>query len=86
MSLTPSTVSPKQHPRYFRTIANGESQEENKMLAPFKSLWVDESGQDLVEYALLVALIAIIVIAALRILGPVIASVFNNISTELNSV
>jgi pilus assembly protein Flp/PilA len=56
------------------------------MLAPFKALWADESGQDLVEYALLVALIAIIVIAALRILGPIIANVFNNISSNLNTV
>jgi Flp pilus assembly pilin Flp len=38
------------------------------MLAPFNALWADESGQDLVEYALLVALIAIVVIAALRII------------------
>jgi pilus assembly protein Flp/PilA len=56
------------------------------MLAPFKALWADESGQDLVEYALLVALIAIIVIAALRILGPIIASVFNNIANNLQNV
>jgi pilus assembly protein Flp/PilA len=56
------------------------------MVALFKNLWVDESGQDLVEYALLVALIAIIVIAALRLLGPIIATVFNNIATELKTV
>ena len=55
------------------------------MLAPFKALWADESGQDLVEYALLVALIAIVVIAALNILGPMIATVFENIATNLQS-
>lgn len=55
------------------------------MLSLFKSLWADESGQDLVEYALLVALIAIVVIAALRILGPIIANVFNNIATNLQN-
>mgnify|MGYP003573748351 CR=1 FL=1 len=55
------------------------------MLAQFKNLWVDESGQDLVEYALLVALIAIVVIAALNILGPIIATVFNNIASNLQS-
>lgn len=56
------------------------------MLAPFRALWADESGQDLVEYALLVALIAIVVIAAIRILGPIIAGVFNTISDNLNTV
>ncbi len=56
------------------------------MLATFKTLWADESGQDLVEYALLVALIAIVVIAALTLLGPLIASVFNNIASNLKAV
>lgn len=40
-------------------------------------------GQGLVEYALIIALIAIVVIAALLLLGPRIASVFNNISSSL---
>ena len=40
-------------------------------------------GQGLVEYALIIALIAIVVIAALLVLGPRIASVFNNISSTL---
>jgi pilus assembly protein Flp/PilA len=56
------------------------------MTAHIQTLWTDESGQDLVEYALLVALIAIIVIAALRVLGPVIATVFNNIAGNLKNV
>ncbi len=38
------------------------------MLAPFDAVWEDESGRDLVEYALLVVLIAVAVIFALRIL------------------
>jgi pilus assembly protein Flp/PilA len=40
-------------------------------------------GQGLVEYALIIALIAVVVIAALLILGPRIASVFNNVSSTL---
>ena len=43
----------------------------------------DEEGQTLVEYALIIVLIAIVVIAALTLLGPTINSVFNNINTEL---
>ena len=55
------------------------------MLAPFKALWTDESGQDLVEYALLVALIAIVVIAALTLLGPAIARIFTEITDNLDA-
>ncbi len=44
-----------------------------------------ERGQTLVEYGLLLALIAIVVIAALIFLGPVIADLFSNIGTRVNS-
>ena len=45
-----------------------------------------EKGQGLVEYALILVLVAIVVIAALMILGPTIANVFNKISTNLNAL
>jgi pilus assembly protein Flp/PilA len=47
-------------------------------------LWRDESGQDLAEYALLVALIALVVIGAVTLLGTQIQTVFNNIANALN--
>jgi pilus assembly protein Flp/PilA len=37
-----------------------------------------EKGQGLVEYALILVLVAIVVIAILIILGPVIGNVFSN--------
>lgn len=43
----------------------------------------EEKGQGMVEYALLVALIAVVVIAGLVILGPIIKQKFIDISTEL---
>ena len=44
----------------------------------------DESGQTLVEYGLLLALIAIVVIAALILIGPVISQIFMNINANLS--
>ena len=38
-----------------------------------------EEGQGLVEYALILVLVAVIVIAVLTILGPTIGNVFSNI-------
>lgn len=43
----------------------------------------DKRGQGMVEYALLIALIAIVVIAALLLLGPQLANMFNNITNQL---
>jgi len=45
-----------------------------------------EKGQGLVEYALNLVLVAIIVIAALMILGPIVGNVFSTINNSLNSV
>jgi pilus assembly protein Flp/PilA len=42
-----------------------------------------EDGQDLVEYALLAALLSIASIAALKILGPKIAATWDKISAEM---
>ncbi|MGI6772669.1 MAG: Flp family type IVb pilin [Acutalibacteraceae bacterium] len=43
----------------------------------------DEEGQAMVEYGLIIALIAIVVIAALLILGPRVANLFNEAAEEL---
>ncbi len=45
-----------------------------------------EKGQGLVEYALILVLVAIVVIAALMILGPIIGNVFSKINTSLGNV
>jgi pilus assembly protein Flp/PilA len=45
-----------------------------------------EKGQGLVEYALILVLVAIVVIAALMILGPIIGGVFSKINSSLSSV
>ena len=46
----------------------------------------DEDGQTLVEYGLLLALIAIIVIVALLFLGPIVSQIFQNVGTNLQTV
>jgi pilus assembly protein Flp/PilA len=45
-----------------------------------------ESGQGLVEYALILVLVAIVVIAVLMLLGPIIANVFSTLNSSLSSV
>jgi pilus assembly protein Flp/PilA len=44
----------------------------------------DEEGQTLVEYGLLLARIAIIVIVALLFLGPIVSQIFQNVGDNLN--
>jgi len=46
----------------------------------------NEKGQGLVEYALILVLVAIVVIAALMILGPIIGNVFSKINSSMSGV
>lgn len=49
------------------------------------NLMKDESGQTMVEYGLLIALISIAVIAVLVVLGPHIASFFQAVDEQLTT-
>ena len=44
---------------------------------------VSERGQGLIEYALILVLVAVLVIAVLLILGPVIGNVFTKLNSQL---
>jgi pilus assembly protein Flp/PilA len=45
----------------------------------------DESGQDLIEYALVGALISLGAVASIKALAPVISNAFNTVGTKLSS-
>jgi pilus assembly protein Flp/PilA len=54
-------------------------------IATLKNLHHDESGQDLIEYALVAALIALGAIVAMKSLATGISSAFSVISSDLSS-
>jgi pilus assembly protein Flp/PilA len=49
-----------------------------------RSFFAKEEGQGLVEYALILVLIAIVVIGVLTLLGNRVSQVFSNINSGLN--
>jgi pilus assembly protein Flp/PilA len=55
------------------------------MQKTLRALWQEDSGQGLVEYALIIALVAVGLIAILLILRNSIGNVFNNAATQLNN-
>lgn len=50
-----------------------------------KNFFKDESGQGMVEYALIIALIAVVVIAVVALLGTNIKDVFQQSADELET-
>jgi pilus assembly protein Flp/PilA len=55
------------------------------MLAKFSKLMRDESGATAIEYGLIAALIAVVIIAALTAVGKNLSSVFNTVSGKLTT-
>ena len=64
---------------------NRTNQTKERRTQMLKNFVRDESGQGLAEYALILALIAIVVIAALRILGTATSNKLNDMGTQLNA-
>ena len=64
---------------HYSTFMEGGRQIMRKMLDFLK----DENGQGMVEYGLIIALIAVVVIAALTVLGPAIRDLFNDVNGYL---
>jgi Flp pilus assembly pilin Flp len=51
----------------------------------WQAYWSDDTAQGLVEYALIIALVAVGLIAILLVLRNSIGNVFNNAATQLNN-
>jgi pilus assembly protein Flp/PilA len=50
-----------------------------------KRLWKEEEGQDLVEYGLLLVLVALVAVTTMKTLSSAIANVFSTAATNLSS-
>ena len=80
-------------PRYNRFQGNGGTLDQmrnllNNMMIRGKTflgrLHSEENGQALVEYALILALVAVVVIAAITLLGQGVHNTLNNVANAVN--
>ncbi len=46
-------------------------------------LWNDESGQDIAEYAVMLAVILVIVVGTIRLIGSNANNVFSNVASSI---
>jgi pilus assembly protein Flp/PilA len=54
-----------------------------EFIARLKKFALADEGQDLLEYALLVALIALVAAASIKLAGANVNTIFGNIATQL---
>ncbi len=48
-----------------------------------QNLWQDESGQDIAEYAVMLAVILVIVVGTVRLIGSNANNVFSNVASAV---
>lgn len=56
----------------------------NKLVARFQAVTTDDKGATAIEYGLLAALIAVIIIGAVRLVGNNLSNTFNNVASALS--
>jgi len=60
-----------------------DSMEETKMKETMANLWRDERGQDIAEYAVMLAVILVIVVGTIRLIGSNANNVFSSVASSV---
>jgi Flp pilus assembly pilin Flp len=53
------------------------------MLNLFRRLWAEEQGQDIAEYAVMLAVILVVVVGTIRMVGSNANNVFSSVSSSI---
>ena len=53
------------------------------MTSFFHRLWMDENGQDIAEYAVMLALILVLVVGTIRLVGSNANNVFSSVASSV---
>jgi pilus assembly protein Flp/PilA len=76
---------PKSNRITTNPVDHRETESEDRMKSLIKRLWCEENGQDLIEYALLVALIALAAMIGMNSLATAINLEFTTLGSTLSS-
>ena len=71
-----SLLTPPRHASYFNP---GRL----TMTDTLRTLWTDESGQDIAEYAVMLAVILVLVVGTIRLIGSNANTVFSNTASAI---
>lgn len=71
--------------RSFTPVSRRAGSEEGQMSNVWRRFWEDESGQSLIEYVLIIALVALVVVGVLVTIGEQMRNRFNDISECLDN-
>jgi Flp pilus assembly pilin Flp len=56
---------------------------EERMAGMIRKLWTDDEGQDIAEYAVMLAVILVLVVGTIRLIGSNANNVFSNVASSV---
>lgn len=87
MASSPRLATIRSESKHRKTIESEKiktkMKEENKMFAMITSVLQNKKGQGMVEYGLILALVAVVGMAGLILLGPQVLAQFNTVAGAL---
>jgi Flp pilus assembly pilin Flp len=81
-----STVSAFDNARFCRhhgCLAKTISSPEGGMAELIRSLWWEDQGQDIAEYAVMLAVILVLVVGTIRLIGTNANTAFSNVASSI---
>ena len=69
--------------RFAREGKLGSNKEGETMMSIVRSLWREDQGQDIAEYAVMLAVILVIVVGTIRLVGSNSNNVFSSVASAV---
>jgi Flp pilus assembly pilin Flp len=66
-------------------LRHAPKREEGVVVTFLRRLWSDEQGQDIAEYAVMLAVILVIVVGTVRLIGSNANNVFSSVGSSLSN-
>ncbi len=70
--------------RLFLRFRGGSSGQEEEMVDLLRRMWSDDEGQDIAEYAVMLAVILVIVVGTIKLIGSNANNVFSNVASAIH--
>lgn len=83
LALTCHFISKSIGTKMWRVNLGNSSQKEVKMRALLRKAWFDDQGQDIAEYAVMLAVILVIVVGTIRLVGSNANNVFSETASAI---
>ena len=81
--LSECSAGARKRPKIWPKVTGGWELEKKMSAKVFRRLWCEEDAQDIAEYAVMLAVILVIVVGTIRLIGGNANNVFSSVASSL---